>query len=70
MKRNNAAGFLGTGGKQFLAQRPICYACGPLNNPVGVLAERIRLFVALVPRSLPGALVENLFAATIFVPKD
>jgi hypothetical protein len=51
-------------------QRPICYACAPLNNPQGVSAERIRLFVALAPRSLPGTLVETLFAATISVPKD
>jgi len=42
-------------------------ACYPLvtKRPLNVSAERIRLFGALVLRSLSGTLREILFAATI-----
>jgi hypothetical protein len=53
-----------------LLQRPICYPCVPLNNPLSVSVERFRLFVALVPGSLTGTLGKTLFAAAISRIKD
>jgi hypothetical protein len=51
----------GTAGQLLIVplRQPICYACAPLNKPLSVSAERIRLFVALAPASLPGMLGEK-----------